>query len=64
MQTQHELAPLSALGQSTTDNLATMETRKTRHTCLPAFLIGPMFKIFSLYLQKTRRKKGAYPPER
>ena len=64
VQTKHELAPLSALGQSTSYNLATMETHTPRHTYLPAFLIGPMIKIFFLHLQKTCRKKGARPPKR
>ena len=64
VQTKHELAPLPALGQSTIYNLATMETHTPRHTYLPAFLIGPMIKIFFLHLQKTCKKKGAYPPKR
>ena len=50
MQTKHELAPLSALGQSTTYNLATMETHTPKRTYLPAFLIGPLIKIFFLHL--------------
>ena len=37
VQRKLELAPLSALGQSTPYNMATMETHKPRHTYLPAF---------------------------
>ena len=64
MQTKNELAPLSALGQFTMYNLATMETHTPRHTYLPVFLIGPMIKIFFLHLQKTCKKKAAYFPKR
>ena len=64
MQTKHKLAPLSALGQATTYNPATMETHKPKHTYLPPFLIDPVIKIIFLHLEKMCRKKGAYPPKR
>ena len=63
VQTKHALAPLSALEQSTTYNLATMETHTPRHIYLRSFLFGRMIKIFFLHLQKNRRRKAAHPPK-
>ena len=64
MKTKHELAPLTALGQSTPYNLATMETHTHTQTHIPTSFIGPMIKNFYVHLQKTCGKKGAYPAKR